>query len=449
MTWLPDQHRNFLTLNKECSAEGLWAVIQDRTMSLAQPERHRKRPPSRQLDYDFLPKRKTDSKREPRPAKKAKFRRRRKFKGNVLPLFGGRVSERIKYLEFNQGEPTGCLRKGRTQNELLLPWAGLLVQSEYFVPALDQAYIRTNEFQELLQQAGIPYQKGLSRSEWAAVRKAIGRPPLFTQAFIDSESARLQASRNFCRKYMLNPDVSLAKFHEPGLGEALQRVRPFEVNQVVLAQHPQCQHLHYGLIFSKTKENNLMIKFLPPELGVQKVPDHLVSLEFHEQEVEYRPPVRMPSEASNIVNELDFKATAFAYKLLESKSRLVHLHAQRVHEAEAGWLVELIGQRLEEGESVPHLLYNTLGHMHRSLEAGFDPADRSAAERAKHIITEYQEREVAALVQRFLPHPPQGEAGALLQALLGILAGFRVGGRLLTSTKEFKRLVEVTYQRFP
>ncbi len=63
-------------------------------------------------------------------------------------------------------------------------------------------------------------------------------------------------------------------------------MQPFEVNQLVLAKHPTCGHLHYGLIFSKAKDNFLMIKFLVPELGVQKVPDCQVSLELHEAQPE-------------------------------------------------------------------------------------------------------------------------------------------------------------------
>lgn len=168
----------------------------------------------------------------------------------------------------------------------------------------------------------------------------MGPPPLFDQDFIDSEAGRLESSRNFCRSFLDKPG-DLSRFEqEPQLAEALRRVQPFEVNQVVLARHPACGHLHYGLIFSKGKENNLMIKFLVPELGVQKVPDWQVSLELHEhgQDSALDAPgnSRLSSEARRLVSELDFKAAAFALQLLQYKSKLVHSQARG--EGEAGWV---------------------------------------------------------------------------------------------------------------
>jgi hypothetical protein len=119
-------------------------VIQDRTVSLHQlPERQRKKP-VRQYDYDFLPKRKADSKREPKPPKRAKFQRKRRYVGNILPQVGGRINERIKILENSESEATGCLRKSKGQIERFSPLNWLLVESEYFVPTLDYAFFRTN-----------------------------------------------------------------------------------------------------------------------------------------------------------------------------------------------------------------------------------------------------------------------------------------------------------------
>lgn len=54
-----------------------------------------------------------------------------------------------------------------------------------------------------------------------------------------------------------------------------------KVGQVVVALHPICGHLHIGSILALYKENQIMVKFQNPELGVQKVFDINISSEYN------------------------------------------------------------------------------------------------------------------------------------------------------------------------
>lgn len=100
-------------------------------------------------------------------------------------------------------------------------------------------------------------------------------------------------------------------------------------------------------------------------------------------------------------------------------------------------------RRLEvDGRVVTPLLSNVLAHSQRhSFEAG----DSLAAEKARRIILDVQEKEVSDMVKKVLPNPPEGELGELITALVGILVGFRVRGRILAETKEFSALVDLIY----
>ncbi len=102
-----------------------------------------------------------------------------------------------------------------------------------------------------------------------------------------------------------------------------------------------------------------------------------------------------------------------------------------------------------EGRAIMPLMLNALRNNERMLEGSSEPLDREAAERARQMRQELQDREVKEMVRRVLPNPPEGELGDLYIALVSILAGFRIRGRILTETKEFKNLVDMIYEKYP
>ena len=125
-----------------------------------------------------------------------------------------------------------------------------------------------------------PDEKGMTISEWNATRKAIGKPRRFSQTLVNQELELLNTFRERVRTWLFKKQLINDGLFPKELTQVIQNLTPLHVvppgltiqGQIVMAVHPSSNLLHRGKILT-IDDNNIMVNFLTPELGVCKVPD--------------------------------------------------------------------------------------------------------------------------------------------------------------------------------
>lgn len=138
------------------------------------------------------------------------------------------------------------------------------VAAEFFCSAIDRPYFMRSELQEFVVHAGLGPGVRLTRREWGAVRRALGRPRRLSLTFLREERAKLESYRNIVR----------AKYEEVGYGNETpaEMPKPLHVGQRVTARHPITRHLHDGDVLT-VAPNCYRVQFDRRELGVELVKD--------------------------------------------------------------------------------------------------------------------------------------------------------------------------------
>ena len=229
---------------------------------------------------------------------------------------------------------------------------------EWFYSAIDKLWFEKNKFQEFLDHAGIGKCKKLQRSEWAMIRRSLGKPRRLSLQFLHEERAELEAYRAGVRKHFREKDSSEIPADMP---------RPLVVGQRVTARHPATCQIHDGSILTVDHANSkYRVQFDRQELGVQQLDDIHIMVR---TSTETTPlvPIRKPKIEPIVVSkpsmftpqrpglsplpepvtfftptnqldskEMDMRSLAEVDKLLDVKERLLGLLRQMNDEAEGG-----------------------------------------------------------------------------------------------------------------
>lgn len=99
----------------------------------------------------------------------------------------------------------------------------LFIASEWLYCSIDRGYFLRNEFEECLTDIGVPANMPLARTEWSAIRSAMGRPRRLSSAFLLQERRKLARYRADVRRVQAG-EVCLNRrrcccraVHSPGL----------------------------------------------------------------------------------------------------------------------------------------------------------------------------------------------------------------------------------------
>ncbi|BDA45560.1 probable protein lin-9 homolog at C-terminar half [Coccomyxa sp. Obi] len=160
------------------------------------------------------------------------------------------------------GEPPGEpeLRLRRCLDARTRRWAA----AEFFYSGLDRPWFMQNELLDFLQHVGIPVSTKLTRTEWAALRAALGTPRRLSLNFLHQERGKLEAWRELVRR----------KYQEVGYNSEVppEFPRQLTVSQRVTARHPVTRQLHDGDILTIAPDC-YRVQFDRRELGVELVKD--------------------------------------------------------------------------------------------------------------------------------------------------------------------------------
>jgi hypothetical protein len=231
---------------------------------------------------------------------------------------------------------------------------------EWFYSAIDKLWFEKNKFQEFLDHAGIGNCQRLQRSEWAMIRRSLGKPRRLSLQFLHEERAELEAYRAGVRKNFREKDSSEIPVDMP---------RPLVVGQRVTARHPATCQIHDGSILTVDHANSkYRVQFDRQELGVQQLDDIHIMVRTStettplvpirkpklEPMVVSKPSMFTPQRAGDLDSalpepvtfftptnqldskEIDMRSLAEVDKLLDVKERLLGLLRQMNDEAEGG-----------------------------------------------------------------------------------------------------------------
>ncbi|KAK9904239.1 hypothetical protein WJX75_007439 [Coccomyxa subellipsoidea] len=165
-----------------------------------------------------------------------------------------------------EGEENGVpprepeLRLRRCLDARTRRWAA----AEFFYSGLDRAWFIQNELLDFLRHVGIPPGTKLKRTEWAALRAALGTPRRLSLNFLRQERGRLEAWRESVRR----------KYQEVGYNSEVPAdfPRQLTVSQRVTARHPVTRQLHDGDVLTIAPDC-YRVQFDRRELGVELVKD--------------------------------------------------------------------------------------------------------------------------------------------------------------------------------
>jgi len=230
----------------------------------------------------------------------------------------------------------------RNVNERYYPTSFLkLLDNETFYSTLDEPFFAFNQFQLLLGSQ--MEDKNLTKGEWNVLRRMMGKPRRFSQEFIKSQIQDLNNYRVIARNYMAGRGTLPENRIHPFMAQRIRNLKPLQVSQIVLAVHPQCNHIHAGSILT-ISGSSVIIKFFPTDLGAVSVSDtkiRRISPEEASQIMDYfsGSNLRLTGIPMNrnlgdhdgdksvvqnrLIQDLDFNALALFIKILERKTALV------------------------------------------------------------------------------------------------------------------------------
>jgi len=230
----------------------------------------------------------------------------------------------------------------RNVNERYYPTSFLkLLDNETFYSTLDEPFFAFNQFQLLLGSQ--MEDKNLTKGEWNVLRRMMGKPRRFSQEFIKSQIQDLNNYRVIARNYMAGRGTLPENRIHPFMAQRIRNLKPLQVSQIVLAVHPQCNHIHAGSILT-ISGSSVIIKFFPTDLGAVSVSDtkiRRISPEEATQIMDYfsGSNLRLTGIPMNrnlgdhdgdksvvqnrLIQDLDFNALALFIKILERKTALV------------------------------------------------------------------------------------------------------------------------------
>ncbi|KAL4486091.1 hypothetical protein ABPG72_004025 [Tetrahymena utriculariae] len=205
-------------------------------------------------------------------------------KGRFLFDLPNDFEKRIAYIEEISKNCNGKNPKKQTKklssleqiNESSLQW----IEHEFFYSTIDKPFFQFNEFKEMLAKVGLENIGKLTKAEWNIIRKAMGKPRRFSNEFVRGELKKLEIYRKIVREYLQTQQVhALRSKIRESLSEEIMKIQPFRVGQVVMGIHPNCKHFHPGSVLT-TNGDMVIVKFLTNDLGVLKIPDTKLSIDY-------------------------------------------------------------------------------------------------------------------------------------------------------------------------
>ena len=219
---------------------------------------------------------------------------------------------------------------------MLRPKARRWVMYEWFHSPVDYGWYRTNEFVQMLQQAGLGHITLLTRREWSFIRSLLGRVRRFSGSFIQMERQRLNAHRNSIRDLRRQQAAghAAASSLDTEQGQHGAGATQMAVGQRVTAFHPKERHVYSGTVLTPDGDH-YRVQFDGLKLGVQPVQDIMLmplldgsrGIEFtspHGQLLQHQVSSSTPTDQLN--NLLSSQTVVFM--LSSCVSVLPHSHAQ-------------------------------------------------------------------------------------------------------------------------
>eukprot|EP00192_Tetraselmis_astigmatica_P009859 CAMPEP_0117651752 /NCGR_PEP_ID=MMETSP0804-20121206/2261_1 /TAXON_ID=1074897 /ORGANISM="Tetraselmis astigmatica, Strain CCMP880" /LENGTH=957 /DNA_ID=CAMNT_0005457753 /DNA_START=126 /DNA_END=2999 /DNA_ORIENTATION=- len=269
------------------------------------------------------------------------------------------------------GETSGmssCPEERRLRLLLASPKVRRWIMYEWFYCSLDRPWFMQNEMQEYLSHLGLSGALKLSRSEWACLRSALGRPRRLSLAFLRDERAKLEAYRQAVRtRHQQIPTNEICKL-------APELPLPISVGQRVTAIHPITRTINDGSVLTVDDQNFCRIQFDQQHLAVEQVHDlHLAASDPIEnlppclarvyQMAGLKPPVGIGSIHSHAISLS--QPSAAAAQRAKTSSGLIPMSLT----AEAIAIVSKVASELDTKE----VLLSKLRHL--KLSSGAEAAD--------------------------------------------------------------------------
>lgn len=166
----------------------------------------------------------------------------------------------------------GTIVAERLKNILKDPKYNKWIANEWFYSTIDQVlFLEENEFSYCLKES-FPQLKtrNLTRTQWSHIRRLMGKPRLFSDAFLEEERATLNAKRDKIRYLQHNKVTDLTNYKD------LPAYIPqhLVVGTRVIALTGPNKQLENGIIEGIDPENNTYrVNFDKPELGCLTIPD--------------------------------------------------------------------------------------------------------------------------------------------------------------------------------
>jgi len=158
---------------------------------------------------------------------------------------------------------------GRLMNCLQGP-ARLFATCEFFYSDIDRAWYNENPFAKAASELGIPKKAKLTRREWAAARRRMGKdkPRRFSEKFIVSQLSDRNEYRSTVRKLQNNPHLSCTE-HFPFVVYA-----PSRAGTMVTAYSKRFRIIQRGRVLTYDRKTALyLIEFENGQFGYELCPD--------------------------------------------------------------------------------------------------------------------------------------------------------------------------------
>ena len=159
-------------------------------------------------EEEGLRKKRTNEEPAPKAAQNP-YRSKRKAKPQVScpHLEHHNADERLALSEQSFRECQAATKKTVKKNPNNMAHITAWVHHEFFYANYERPYFEENDFKELLECVGVRGGSPLPFGDFKLLQRAMGKPKLFTPAFVHEERANLEDTKDIARQYSKTKNV--------------------------------------------------------------------------------------------------------------------------------------------------------------------------------------------------------------------------------------------------